>query len=84
MSSNDLTCRELVDLVTSYFEDALSAAERERFEAHVEMCAGCRAHIEQMRVTIAGVGSLDPEVLDPGVRDALLDAFREWKAGRAP
>lgn len=82
VSSRGLSCRELVDLVTSYFEDALPAAERNRFEEHVGMCAGCHAHIEQMRVTIATVGSLDPETLDPAVRDAMLAAFRDWKAGR--
>lgn len=31
----ELTCQELVQLVTDYFEGALEPADRARFEAHV-------------------------------------------------
>jgi anti-sigma factor RsiW len=47
-----MTCQELVELVTDYLEDALTPEERERFEAHLDDCPGCRAYVEQMRVTI--------------------------------
>ncbi len=38
----DLTCRELVELVTEYLEDALSPSERARFEAHPGPLPGLR------------------------------------------
>ena len=47
-----MTCRELVELVTEYLEGALGADDRARFEAHLRSCAGCRAHVGQMRTTI--------------------------------
>ena len=74
-----LSCQELVELVTDYLEDALPAEERERFEHHLASCAGCRAYIEQMRTTIELVGSLSVESIDPRAEETLLAAFRDWK-----
>jgi anti-sigma factor RsiW len=49
----DLSCRELVELVTDYLEGAMTPEEAARFEAHVAACAGCEAYLEQVRATIA-------------------------------
>ena len=78
-----LTCRELVELVTEYLEDALAAAERARFEEHLAMCSGCRAHVEQLRLTLHLTGTLTEVALAPQARDDLLGAFRTWRQGRA-
>jgi anti-sigma factor RsiW len=48
----ELSCRELVELVTDYLEGVLTAAERMRFEAHLSECDGCEAYLEQMLLTI--------------------------------
>jgi len=77
---DDITCRELVELVTDYLEDALPPADRARFEAHLEICEDCALYVEQLRGTVAAVGALRAEALDPVVRDELLAAFRDWKA----
>ena len=74
----ELTCQELVELVTDYFDDALPPAERTRFDAHVADCPGCEIYLDQMRATIAlarGTAELEsrPEVT------GLLRAFSEWK-----
>lgn len=76
----DLTCTELVELVTEYLEGGLSAAERERFEEHVGSCEGCSTYLDQMRQTLAMVGMLREEDLSPAMQDTLLEAFRGWKA----
>jgi hypothetical protein len=73
----DLTCRELVELVTDYFEDALAPAVRARFEAHVAACPGCEVLLRQMRTTIALVAATAAEER-PEIQD-LLQAFRGWK-----
>jgi anti-sigma factor RsiW len=87
---DDLTCQELVELVTDYLEDALPAPERARFEAHVAGCEACATYLAQMRATIRltrAANGLDdrPEVA------GLLEVFRDWKrhetskkAGRRP
>ena len=75
----DLQCRELVELVTDYFDGALPVDERLRFERHLVFCEGCAAYLEQMRETIRLTGALRDEDLDPEARDRLLAAFRAWK-----
>ena len=79
----ELTCQQLVELVTDYFENALAPAERARFEAHVAGCAGCDAYLGQMRATLEAVRETAALEAQPEV-SALLDAFRDWKRGHRP
>ena len=82
MSPTALTCQELVELVTDYLEGALPVSERARFDDHIAGCEHCTAYLEQMRATIALTGRLRPEELEPATRDAMLQAFRDWRSGR--
>ncbi len=75
-----LSCQELVELVTEYLEGALSAEDRERFDAHIAACDGCRTYLQQITMTVALAGRLTPEQLDPAAEAALLEAFRDWRA----
>ena len=75
-----LSCQELVELVTDYFEGALSPEDAARFDAHVEPCDGCSTYLQQMRTTIKLTGTLEPDQVEPRARTALLDAFRDWNA----
>jgi anti-sigma factor RsiW len=79
--SDDLACKELVELVTEYFEGTLPRSERARFEEHLVLCPGCRTYLEQMRLTIRAVGKLSEESIAPRAREELLRAFRDWKRG---
>jgi anti-sigma factor RsiW len=79
-TQEDLTCQELVELVTAYLEDALDATDRARFEDHLALCEGCTIYVEQMRTTIRLTGMLSPQSLSPAAEGALLSAFRTWKA----
>ena len=76
-----VVCREAVELVTDYLEDALPRRDRERFEAHLAECPHCREYLEQIRRTIAVAGRIEPEELEPEVRDELVDLYRRWRAG---
>ena len=76
----ELSCQELVELVTDYLEGALPPAERARFEAHIEPCDGCRRYLEQIRTTIELTGRMTPEHLDPAAEATLLSAFRNWSS----
>jgi predicted anti-sigma-YlaC factor YlaD len=76
-----LSCQELVELVTDYLEGVLPGEERARFEEHIGPCSGCREYVEQMRTTIELVGRLEPAALDPEAERALLRAFRGWRGG---
>ena len=74
----ELSCVELVELVTEYLEGTLAVPERRRFERHLDECGHCVAYVEQIRATIAAAGRLREDALAPHVRDALLHAFRGW------
>jgi anti-sigma factor RsiW len=73
-----MTCQQLVELVTDYFDGALTPAERDRFDAHLQVCPGCEYYLEQMRITMRLVH--DANELDgrPEVAE-LLDMFRDYK-----
>jgi len=73
----DLSCAELVELVTDYLEGALSPEDRDEVEKHLAICKGCAEYVRQMRETIAASGALQPEPLSREAREKLLRAFRE-------
>jgi anti-sigma factor RsiW len=76
---NDMSCKELVELVTEYLEGALSPADQRRFELHMSKCEGCKLYIDQIRLTIKAAGQLTEDSINPAVKDELLAAFRDWK-----
>jgi anti-sigma factor RsiW len=75
----ELACRELVELVTAYLDDALDPDARERFEEHLVFCDGCTNYLEQMRTTI-GLAGRTQVPLAPELEERLLVAFRGWSA----
>jgi anti-sigma factor RsiW len=77
-----MNCNELVELVTDYLEGRLPAADRERFEAHLAECDACVTYVDQIRASIALLGTLSEDALPPGAADALLAEFRDWKLSR--
>ena len=74
----EMSCRELVELVTDYLEGALDPGAQQRFEAHLRICDGCVAYVEQMRTTGRILGRIPEESLPPDIRDRLLMVFRGW------
>ena len=76
---DELTCKELVELVTDYFEDRLSTAENRRLELHVCTCTGCRAYLGQMRAVVRAAGRLAEADVPARAREELLETFRAWK-----
>jgi anti-sigma factor RsiW len=77
-TQDPMTCQQLVELVTDYFEDALSPAERDRFDAHLKVCPGCEYYLEQMRTTMRLVKETNELDGRPEVAE-LLDMFRDYK-----
>jgi anti-sigma factor RsiW len=75
-----ISCRELVELITDYLEGALDVRDRRRFERHIEGCPHCTVYLEQLRVTLAALGSLREDSLEPALRDELLARFADWRA----
>jgi anti-sigma factor RsiW len=77
--ASEMTCRELVEVITDYLEGQMDPDERVRFEHHLVMCDECVVYLQQMRRTIQLVGALSEESIDEPARQQLLQAFRTWK-----
>jgi anti-sigma factor RsiW len=75
-----LVCQQVVELVTDYLEDALSPADRRRFESHLAGCPHCTEYLAQMRETIRLAGRLTTDDLTPDMRSDLTDLYRRWRA----
>ena len=79
-SPRPMICREAVEAVTAYLEDALRPRERARFERHLTACEHCTAYLEQIRATIAVTGTIAAEDLSPEAQRALQGVFAAWAA----
>ena len=76
---DEMTCKELVELVTEYLEGTLAADLRLKMEDHLSRCDGCTNYLEQMRQTIRLTGQVREESLTSQQRDDLLRLFRDWQ-----
>ena len=74
----ELTCRDIVELVTAYLEDELEPADRERFEEHLVFCDGCGNYLEQMRQTVRLSGRVEADI-PRELEERLLEAFSGWQ-----
>lgn len=75
-------CRELVERVTDFLEDALVAEDRARLEEHLAECDECTDYLEQMRTTLRLTGRLSEEDVTPEIRAGLLGVFARWRSER--
>jgi anti-sigma factor RsiW len=78
MAVREISCQEIVELVTDYLEGSLPRAELKAFEAHLAGCPHCTNYLDQMRQTLRITGRLTEEALAPELRSKLLDAFRDF------
>jgi anti-sigma factor RsiW len=76
---HELSCKELVELVTDYLEGTLPEDRRVDFDAHLTECEGCTNYLAEMRQTITLTGTLSEADLSPEARDTLLKLFHDWK-----
>jgi anti-sigma factor RsiW len=79
MTTRSMDCNELVELVTAYLDGSLDVENRARFDLHLIECDGCENYLQQFRNTVATVGRVPVDELDPDFRTRLLDAFKDWR-----
>ena len=70
----EVACKQFVELVADYLDDALSPEMRTRFEEHLAGCDGCTAYLSQTRQVMAELQSLsaapdlNPQSADSEIR----------------
>jgi predicted anti-sigma-YlaC factor YlaD len=77
---DELSCQQVVELVTGYLENVLLPDMRKRLEEHVEECPGCENYIEQVRLTIDMLRRIAKEPAFPATKQELLRLFHEQTA----
>jgi anti-sigma factor RsiW len=75
----DMTCREVVELLSDYLDDAIPPSDRARLDAHLAECDGCTAALEQLRETIRVTGTLTEERAAEEQLEPVRSAFRAWR-----
>jgi anti-sigma factor RsiW len=83
--SSELTCKEFVEVVSDYLDGDLSPDERGRIDAHLATCRGCRAYLQQMRLTVRLIGTLRDEPGEPvsdETKERLQSLYRAWRSGQ--
>jgi len=79
LNMDNLSCQEVVELVTDYLEQALLPEKRIQFEEHIADCPGCLTYIEQIQQTIVMLRNLAKQPMFPETKQELLEIFRNWK-----
>jgi len=77
--TDEIVCRELVELVTPYLEDVLPPDERALVDQHLASCDGCTAYVQQMQHTIKAIGHVSDEAITSKTREDVLAIFRSWR-----
>ena len=78
-----LSCQQMVELVTEYLDGVMEPRRRARFEAHLAGCDGCTNYLEQFRTTVSVVGHLEVGDVPEPVTAELVSAFRNWADDRS-
>jgi anti-sigma factor RsiW len=76
----DLVCRDAVQLMSDYLEDALSSRQRARLESHLADCPHCSEYLRQMQTVMRAVGHVEPDDLSASAREELVAVYRRWRA----
>ncbi|MHB8243631.1 MAG: anti-sigma factor family protein [Solirubrobacteraceae bacterium] len=77
---SELACRQMVELITDYLEDALPRSQRRRFDAHLAGCEHCSEYLEQMRETIRLTGRLRAEDMTGEMLAEFTQLYRRWRS----
>lgn len=72
----EVVCRDVVEVVNDYIEDAMPSEARAAFEQHLHACPWCLTYLDQIRATSGFVRRLAQEELPPEVESSLRALFR--------
>lgn len=75
---NDMTCQELADLATDYFDGKLDPEDECRLAKHIAECFGCETYLDQFLCVIDSLGELAEPVVSDDFRKSCIDAFRDY------
>ena len=77
--TDDLACRDVVELLTAFLDDALDAETMAVVGYHLKQCPGCEIYLQQLHVIIKTLAGADspPDTMSAESIAELTRAFRE-------
>ena len=81
-SSNDIGCKECMDLLADYVDGALPREQAELLEWHLEGCAPCVAFVNTYKGTVDAARRLRETALPPELRDKLIAFLQRSNVSR--
>jgi len=77
---DELVCREVVELVTAYLDDALEPAQRAALERHLAVCPHCTEYFAQIKLVRAAAGRVTSTDIAPQAKQDLMALYERWRA----
>ena len=79
LHSDPLVCRDAVELMSNFLDEALSRRDQRRLTRHLQDCDACTLYLEQLRQIIAVSGTASPGDLTSDAVEALVEVFRRFR-----
>ena len=80
LEQTGVVCRDVVEVVNDYLEDAMAPEERAAFEQHLHACPWCLTYLNQIRASSAFVRRVTAADLPPALESSLRALFRARRA----
>ncbi len=77
-----MTCKEMETRLAGLIDGALDEGDRERVEAHLKSCEGCRKALEELKASDALVKRLEEVEPPPWLKTRVMARVREEAQGR--
>jgi len=79
-----MNCHEAIDVLADYLDAALTPDMLAQLEAHLRVCAPCRAYLATYRRAAELAAKVNRVEMPPEVRQRLSEFLRGWKLSSEP
>ena len=79
-----MNCHEAIDILADYLDAALTPDVLALLEAHLRVCAPCRAYLATYRRAAELAAKVNRVEMPPEVRQRLSEFLRGWKLSSEP
>jgi len=79
-----MNCHEAIDVLADYLDAALTPDVLVQIEAHLRVCAPCRAYLATYKRAAELAAKVNRVEMPPEVRQRLSEFLRGWKLSSEP
>lgn len=74
-ATRTITCRKVAEGTSAYLEGHVQHFARDRIDAHLASCVGCRAYVDQIELVTKTLKLLPGPIIGSAQRDRLRERF---------